>query len=395
MYKKLFSIVFCLIAHYANSQSYEFLKADSSDGKKELPRYLVIETKYQHGEHITTGVEALQETVESNPYNTFELRVGWRGYGRKRWQQLHNFLTYGVVLHHVAFEPYDNILGNPTSVCLYMDYPFLKTKNFWFGLDVAVGGAFRFKPYDPETNPQQKAIGSAVNLVFQPNLNLGFRLTNRFDFAIQAGLTHYSDGRMRTPNKGVNLIGLGLKAVYNIKPFYKDGRDPTSLPPRPENIKVVLPKHKNYFELMIAAGGGFTGSLSEYETKDDVYYGVMGLNLDGAYKYTHIGRIVLGVDVFFDESLVEEYENPINEKKFYGGVHIGHELLIHRFAVIVQYGRTFRDVLGRGKSYVIAGCRYHLSRKFFLKMVLKTPTELVADFALFGAGFTIDSRKRK
>jgi hypothetical protein len=82
------------------------------------------------------------------------------------------------------------------------------------------------------------------------------------------------------------------------------------------------------------------------------------------------------------------------EDKMYAGVHISLELLIHRFAIITQYGRTLRNIPGRGKSYVVAGCRYDLSNKVFLKIVLKTPTELIADFALFGAGFTLNSKKK-
>jgi hypothetical protein len=398
MCKRILILLLCVGSFQVIGQSLDFLKADSTDSDKELPRYVVVEFKYLYGKHLTTGVDELEETIEKNPFNTFEARVGWRGYGRKRWQQLHNFMTYGVGLHHVVFQPYNNILGNPTTLYLYMDYPFVRTKYFWFGLDVAVGGAVGFKPYDPENNPNQKAIGSFLNLMFQPNLNLGFKVSKRFDVAFQAGLTHYSNGRMRTPNKGVNLIGFGMKAVYNIKPFYKDGRDASHLPPRPIYKKVILPKHENYFELMVSAGGSFTGSYDYYETEDKTYYGAAALSIDGAYKYSHITRAGIGFDVFYDGSLVEEFEGvkksdvPFAEQT-YAGIHLSHELLIHRFAVITQYGRTFRDVTGRGKSYVIAGARYDVSEKVFLKILLKTPAELIADFVIIGAGFSLNSKK--
>jgi hypothetical protein len=398
MRKHLFILLLCVTSVQLNGQSLDFLKADTTDQNKDLPRYLVTEFKYTYGEHLTTGVEDLEETIEKNPFNSFEARVGWRGYGRKRWQQLHNFMTYGVGLQHIAFQPYKNILGNPTTVYLYMDYPLLRVKSFWFGIDFAVGACFGFKPYDPENNPNQKAIGSFLNLMFQPNLNLGFKVSKRFDVAFQAGLTHFSDGRTRTPNKGVNLMGFGMKAVYNLKPFYKDGRDASQLPPRPTYNKVALPKHKDYFEFMVAAGGGFTGSFENYETEDKTYYGSAAFSIDGAYKYSHITRAGIGFDVFYDGSLVEEFPGtnktdvPLSEQT-YAGIHISHEFLIHRFAVVTQYGRTFRDIPGRGKSYVVAGARYDVSEKLFVRALLKTPTELIADFVLVGAGFTINSKK--
>ena len=60
----------------------------------------------------------------------------------------------------------------------------------------------------------------------------------------------------------------------------------------------------------------------------------MGFSIDGALKYSHISRIGIGYDVFFDESLVEEYETIENqdfplEDKMYDGIHISHEFLIH------------------------------------------------------------------
>lgn len=400
MCKQIVVIFLCVFSFQTNAQSFDFLKSDTTDIQKNLPGYMVVETKFQHGHHKTTGVDELQKTIETNPFNTFEFRIGWRGYGRKKWQQLHNFTTYGVAFHHVAFRPYNNILGNPTSISLYMDYPLLSTRYFWFGIDLAFGPAFGFKPYDPETNPNQKAIGSKVNLLFQPNINLGLKVNKRFDIAFQAGLTHYSNGRMRTPNMGINLEGIGLKAVYNMKPFYKDGRDASHLPDRPTNTKVFLPKHKNYFEFIISGGFGVTGSFNEYETKDDINYRAMGFSIDAALKYSHISRIGIGYDVFFDESLVEEYETIENQDiplkdKMYGGIHISHEFLIHKFAIITQYGRTFKNIPGRGKSYMVTGFRYDVSEKLFLKIILKTPTELIADFALFSVGFSLNSQKNK
>ena len=400
MFKLIFTLLLCVWSMQINAQSLEFLSADTSDSKKELPRYVVVEAKYNSGVHLTTGVDKLQETVESNPYHNVEFRVGWRGYGRKRWQQLHNYMTYGVGINHVFFVPYDNILGSPTAVYVYMDYPLVRLKNVWFGFDFAVGGAVGYKPFDPIKNPDQKGIGSSFNVFFQPNLNLGFKLSKRLDVAFQAGLSHYSNGRMRTPNKGINLMGGGLKVVYNIKPFYKDGRDASHLPERPQYKRVEIPKHKKYIDINISGGLGVTGSFDDFETEDDTYYGAGGVSLEGMFKYSHVGRVGIGYDIFFDGSLVEEHDLPENKKiafrdKLYGGIHISHEFLIHRFGVIFQYGRTFQDVPGRGKSYVVAGCRYDVTPRTFLKVVLKTPTELIADYGLVGAGFTLYSNRDK
>ena len=190
-----------------------------------------------------------------------------------------------------------------------------------------------------------------------------------------------------------------MKAVYNIKPFYKDGRDASQLPPRPAYNKGSIPKHKDYFEFMASAGGGFTGSYAEYETEDKTYYGSAALSIDAAYKYSHITRAGIGFDIFYDGSLVEEFPGvnkndvPLSDQS-YAGIHISHEFLIHRFAIVTQYGRSFRDIPDRGKSYVIAGARYDVSKKIFVKALLKTPTELIADFVIVGAGFTLSTKKK-
>ena len=96
MCKQIVVIFLCVFSFQTNAQSFDFLKSDTTDIQKNLPGYMVVETKFQHGHHKTTGVDELQKTIETNPFNTFEFRIGWRGYGRKKWQQLHNFTTYGV-----------------------------------------------------------------------------------------------------------------------------------------------------------------------------------------------------------------------------------------------------------------------------------------------------------
>ncbi len=396
---KWFLTVFCsLYLSLCFAQSIEFLRADTSDQKKDMPRYIFTQVKYHHGIHITTGVEELQETVESNPYNAFDARVGWRGYGRKAWNRFfRNKLSYGVGLNYAVFKPYENILGNPFAVYFFMEYPLFRNDWIWFGIDFGVGGSIGFKPYDPNDNPDQRGIGSRVNVFFEPQLELGLKLTERLDFSVGGGLTHYSNARSRTPNKGVNLLGVQGKVTYNIKPFYKDDRDPSSLPARLVPIRRDHPKHQNYFEFMAAIGGGFVGTNTDYEINDPIYYGAFSSNFDVAYRYSHILRTAIGYDVFYDQSMSFDYEGVDHTEvphsdMVYSGIHISQELLIHRWAILFQYGRTFGNVPLR-ESYVIAGFRYDVTPNFFLKGYLKTPTELVADFAQLCVGYTFKTRK--
>ncbi|MBB6463385.1 acyloxyacyl hydrolase [Flammeovirga kamogawensis] len=392
-------LFFCVLHLKCNAQSLEFLKADTTDSNKTYPRQIFGQTKIHFGGHFSTGVDGLEE-VENNYFSALELRVGWKGYGRKKWHQLFGYPTYGFGLYQATFFPEANILGNPSALYGFFNGPF-KTYNKWsLNYDLGAGLAYDFFGYDPKNNPDQTAIGSDFNFYLTVSVEGNFKISRRLDGSAGLLFTHFSNGRTRTPNKGVNLYGANIGVKYYFNPYIpKKGGVyiPKDKDPREKNIHYDLPEFHPFWEYYTFVSGGV--STSPYNIEDqNKYYGTATWAVDVARNYSRKGKYGIGVDLFYDGSLVEEYQSQYpngvpNSKLFYPGIHVSHELMIHRFTVVTQVGVPLMNVEGRGGWYARVGGRYDVTKNIFAHLALKTPGGFIADFIEWGVGFRMYGKR--
>ena len=382
------------------AQILEFHKKDTTDSNRSYPRYVDLELVIHGGVHAPTGVDELENTVEANPFTATEIRVGWKGYGRRKWHRFYHYPTYGVGWYQASFIPQENVLGNPSALYAFFHAPFKRWKKTAIAYDVGVGVSYNFLGYDPEKNPEQTAIGSEHNVYFNLAFDYDFPISYRFDMSAGINFTHFSNGRTRTPNKGVNLFAANVTLKYNFRPTIKNLGTQRDLPMKPEFIYHELPKFRGFWEYIIFANGGWTTSNDNIEDRD-LYYGVGSAGFSVGRHLAYISKVVLGMDFFFDGSLKEDYAedyggmaNVPNSKLSYPGIHIGHELMIHRVTIMVHYGRTFEDIKGRGNWYTRVGGRYDITKNFHARVALKTPGGFVADFIEWGLGVNFYSKKK-
>ena len=65
------------------------------------------------------------------------------------------------------------------------------------------------------TNPFNDVIASHLNLYFDFNVNMIYMLSDRLDLKAGYGVTHYSNGRIHMPQKGVNNWGWNFGLSYH------------------------------------------------------------------------------------------------------------------------------------------------------------------------------------
>ena len=376
------------------SQPVDFLLADTTNQDKIYPRYFTLDFKVQRGRHVTTGVPILEQTIEKNPYNVFEFRFGIKGYGQESWQQIFRYPTYGIGIYQAYFIPQNNQLGNPGALYLFFNQPLLGNERIYFGYDLAFGISYNFLNYDPEDNPEQLAIGTAQNIIFQLEAETGFRILKRLDGVVGFGFTHFSNGRIRTPQRGVNLYHLSGKLRYHMGALYrKEGLKEGWPKVRPEPIRHILPKFNPRWEFYVCTSAGMASPEGEHLWVDrSLHYFVASIDLSTAYHYAYFGKLGLGVDLFYDQSL-NEYKGtpqtslPFNEE-IYWGTHILHEFMIQRFRVVTHFGITLSQREYKGKWFARIGMRYNFAKNFYLRSVLKTPEGFKADFIEWGLGYS-------
>jgi len=376
------------------SQPVDFLLADTTNQDKIYPRYFTLDLKAQHGRHVTTGVEILEQTIEKNPYNVFEFRFGIRGYGQESWHQIFRYPTYGIGIYQALFIPQNNQLGNPGALYLFFNQPLLGNEKIYFGYDLSFGLSYNFLNYHPEHNPEQLAIGTAQNIIFQIEAETGFRILKRLDGAVGIGFTHFSNGRIRTPQRGVNLYHLSGKLRYHMGALYrKDGLREGWPKVRPAPIRHILPKFNPRWEFYVCASGGVTTPEGQHLWVDrSLHYLMASIDLSSFYHYTYFGKVGLGIDLFYDESMNEWAGAPQKTLPFseelYWGAHIGHEFMIHRFRVVTHLGITLSRREYKGKWFSRIGVRYNFAKNFYFRGLLKTPEGFKADWIEWGIGYS-------
>jgi hypothetical protein len=298
--------------------------------------------------------------------------------GTYEWEQAYDYPDYG------GYFLFQDFKSEPLGVCYAIGglYDFY----FWrrhLQLRIAQGVAVTTNPYDKEANSINKAFGTRV----LDNTNVGLSYDNQTvlkPFGIHAGVlfTHYSNGRFKSPNSGVNTYLLQLGLSYNFGVAKIIERDTTMVQKDyRERLKYTFVFRTGVNESPIIRSGQY------------VFYHL------GFYVDKRLGRksaLQLGTDLFLTNS-VKEYiryyavaypEKGISADTDYKrvGVFVGHELFVNHFSLEAQLGcYVYRQFKQDMPIYDRIGMKYYATDKVFAEFSIKTHMFL-AEAIEFGIG---------
>ncbi len=207
-------------------------------------------------------------------------------------------------------------LGNPLAVYLFQGArlawitPSLSFHYEWnFGLS---GG---WKPYHPETNPDNRVIGSKINAYMNTGFYLCQMLSQHFNLIGGVSLAHFSNGNTQFPNAGLNTAGIKLGLMYTPNPGVVF-RQPTY--PR---AVTDFPRHVSY-DIVLFGSWRRKGVYLEGKGIASPYrYPVGGFNINPMYNFGYKLRAGLSLDGVYDSSANVYTEDYIVE---YGGKNPGY-----------------------------------------------------------------------
>lgn len=120
----------------------------------------------------------------------------------------------GVSLSFIDFG-YREVLGLGFGLTHFVKFPVLRFgKNLFLDYSMAAGTGVITKRYDTELNPKNNAIGSHLNA----RVDMEFSLTHylkKFHYGIGVQFTHFSSGKLKHPNRGLNCTSLFVTTGYN------------------------------------------------------------------------------------------------------------------------------------------------------------------------------------
>lgn len=346
-------------------------------GQKDNP--FSVEASYLRG-NVLPHTEDMYHLVNGHP-QAFWMSVVKRTDGSSEWHRAYNYPDYGAYFLYQDFK--SEPLGENYSVGALYNFYFWKRQ---LQFKLAQGIAYTTNPYDKVDNSKNKAFGSRI----MANTNIGFAYDNQNlakNIGFHAGIlfTHYSNGRIKSPNSGINTYVLNLGLNYNFSDDFKRQPDTASVSKsykEPIHYNFVLRSGIN--ESPIIGSGQFP------------FYHV------GFYADKRLNRksvLQLGTELFLTKS-IEEYiryysiaypEQNISADTDYKrvGIFIGHELLINRISLEAQVGYYVYEPFKKDiPVYDRVGIKYYFSKKVFGGFTIKTHMFL-AEALEFGIGYRI------
>lgn len=339
-----------------------------------------VEFSYFRG-NVLPHTEDMYHLVNGHPQALW-LSVVKRTDGSKEWHDAYNYPDYGAFFLYQDFK--SQPLGQNYSAGALYNFYFLKRH---LQVRLAQGVAYTTNPYDKVDNSRNKAFGSRI--MANTNIGIAYDNENIFkNFGIHAGLmfTHYSNGRVKSPNSGINTYMLNLGITHYLSEDFVRKPDTTSVKKsfKNEPIRYNFVLRSGFNESPIIGSGQFP------------FYHI------GFYADKRINRksaLQLGTELFLTKSM-EEYiryysvaypEQNISADTDYKrvGVFVGHELMINRISLEAQIGYYVYDPFKKDiPIYDRLGLKYYLTDRLFGGFTIKTHLFL-AEALEFGIGYRI------
>jgi len=315
------------------------------------------------------------EYVANNYVQAFSLRYEKKTFGAESWETGFRYPAYGFGLYHENFHN-KNVLGSASSVFIYIHIPIQHKEKFNFFYSLSGGFSYLNKPYDIADNYLNTAIGSRFNNFI--HVGYGFQQKISSNLKLESALTfkHYSNGRRKFPNTGLNVFSFEVGILYRIGE-------------RSNYIENELPTINKKWSLSAFYGMGDKANT----LGDNKFYLVSMLQLNLERWVSYKRNFGLGVDLFFDQTLkyrVEEEGLATSgiSDLLRPAIHVSQDLKMGKLALSFQLGyylfSTYKENNSIYNNMII---KYYISEKVFFNIIFKSHFAK-ADFMAFGIGWT-------
>ena len=207
----------------------------SQPAKPATTHNLTAEIKLQYGLLMSHHLEL---DIFRSHFPAFEISLQKVTYGKYRWEAEYNYPLIGVSLWYSGLGGFPEI-GSAIAVYPTINFPLFGDKKQSLNFKLGIGLGYLTNRFDRLKNYQNFAIGSHLNIAASLFFEYRNRISKMLTFTTGLGLTHFSNGTMKTPNYGLNILtasigissflsnpnrSLNKKILPKLYPFEFDGR---------------------------------------------------------------------------------------------------------------------------------------------------------------------------
>ena len=358
--------------------------ANAQSGKhKHIGSNIMIELKAGYGFLIP---HRLEMEIFNAHFPSFELSISRKTDGRNRWEYMYGYPIVGVAYWYsnLGTSPY---LGDAHAIFPYINFPITPNKSTRLYFRAGIGMGYLTKHFDRIDNYKNIAIGSSLNAAVNISFELRAKIINRIFLTGSLGLTHFSNGSIKTPNYGINIPSVNAGIVYKLS---KENPYKTS------NLRPELYPYefdgKKFFQIQFGTGFGYKNMEAEIGGK----YGVFAFYTNIMKQISFKSRVGVGFDVSYDGTDKVLFESGNNEEleNFWPLVKTGGnfawELMFSKVSLVVNIGGYFSGEYKReGGIYEKLAIWYYFNRNIYASITFKAHYAR-ADYITFGLGYNLN-----
>lgn len=372
-----------------------FAQSDTTKAT-EVPagRKFALQGMYQMGYVFATNPFLKGINIESermNAFQAFSAKLSLQTIGKSYWEQSYRYPQYGVGLYVADFFNPEEI-GVPIAVYGFFNAPFTRWNKLTFNYELGFGATFHWKAFNPVTNQYNVAIGGRESFLIDAGLNLEYLLTKRIELAGGFSLTHFSNGALKKPNFGINIMAPKISVKYN---FYD----------KPVFRKQDIPKFSPHNEWLFTVYGGLknmifdSANIAILEKYEGVDFPVFGISTTFNRQISQKSKIGFGATLTYNGAVNAQVAIENNDLEAVKGkfsdkillsIYPSYELVIYKAAITLQPAfYLYRKKLNNQSPafHQRIGLKYHITDRIFVGITLVDYKFHVSDFIEWNIGY--------
>lgn len=336
---------------------------------------------YTFGTNINKGLilkhtNAIGHLTQSYPRG-LEIYLNKNTYGQKAWEAIYNYPDVGFSLGYYDLD--NDVLGQAIALGLYMDFYFLRTRKSGLVFKVGTGLVYNTNPYDKVKNNKNVVVSTALAILLQPRLGYYFKINDQVKLTTALTITHFSNGAIKVPNKGINLLTFNLGVAYTFTKEEMAYHKQDTVPPFSKKLRYNL--------------GLFSGVHQYTPQLEPEPFITFSFYIDKRLSY--MSALQAGLDGFFDLALKTYIDHDINlenqTKPDFKRVAliVGHELFISKISILTQLGiYLYSPYKAESAVYQRYGLKYYFYKNLSASVAFKSHFA-VAESIEFGLNIRI------
>lgn len=205
--RHLFKILLVIVALILNSHLVGQARSPMSESN------LMAEFKFQYGFFASHHLEL---DIFRSHFPAFELSIEKATWGKSQWEVIYGYPIIGISIWYSPLGGFNEI-GTAIAVYPFINFTLVKNEKQSLNFRLGVGLGYLSNHFHHKKNYKNFAIGSNLNVAGSLYLEYRRKVSDMITLSGGAGLTHFSNGAMKTPNFGMNNVLITLSVASYLK----------------------------------------------------------------------------------------------------------------------------------------------------------------------------------